>query len=382
MDGGRALLETMGRIYDAALAEDAERVWLDETRRLIGAEHVCLTRVGPAVRWWSCSRISESLRPIAERFVCAPLYVDALDRVPTRAALRLSAFVPTRTLRGTDLYQDLIRPLNGGIAAIYAWRQGAELGAITVCRSAEGDRDFSDADLAVLQRLLPHVQNASRIRARFAGLETALAHARAALDALDDGVAIVDGGCRVRHLNAAAQAIVRDADALTLDRGTLRAVKSRDDLRLQGLLRQALRIASGMRTGRMSAPDRADGSGSTAMRIERPLCRSSLQISAAPAASLAGLDGVDLFPGAAVVVVRDPDRVSAGGAETLMHAFGLTRREAELALALGQGLSLSAAAQRLGVTEGTARQYLKSVFAKTGVHRQAELVRLLLHGAP
>lgn len=54
------------------------------------------------------------------------------------------------------------------------------------------------------------------------------------------------------------------------------------------------------------------------------------------------------------------------------------RREAELALALKRGQPLSVCAVTLGITEGTARQYLKSIFLKTGVQRQAELVKLLL----
>lgn len=36
------------------------------------------------------------------------------------------------------------------------------------------------------------------------------------------------------------------------------------------------------------------------------------------------------------------------------------------------------AAQTLGLAENTVRSYLKSIFGKTGVNRQAELVRLIL----
>lgn len=47
-------------------------------------------------------------------------------------------------------------------------------------------------------------------------------------------------------------------------------------------------------------------------------------------------------------------------------------------LALARGFTLAAAARQLDIGEGTARQYLKSIFGKTGVRRQAELVKLLL----
>ena len=61
--------------------------------------------------------------------------------------------------------------------------------------------------------------------------------------------------------------------------------------------------------------------------------------------------------------------------QRLRIKFGLTHREAALALLLARGLTLGQAAQELGVTEQTGRAYLKQVFQKAGVNRQADLVR-------
>ena len=57
---------------------------------------------------------------------------------------------------------------------------------------------------------------------------------------------------------------------------------------------------------------------------------------------------------------------------------GCTRREARLAQLLAQGSNLRDAASEMGVTYETARGYLKSVFAKTGVRTQSQLVARLL----
>ena len=43
-----------------------------------------------------------------------------------------------------------------------------------------------------------------------------------------------------------------------------------------------------------------------------------------------------------------------------------------------QGSSIAIAADKLGISENTARTQLRSVFGKTNVHRQAELIRLVL----
>lgn len=65
-------------------------------------------------------------------------------------------------------------------------------------------------------------------------------------------------------------------------------------------------------------------------------------------------------------------------AAILADLFGLTLREAELALHLAGGETLSGAAARLGITEQTARFYSKRIYAKTGVSGQGNLIRRVL----
>lgn len=78
---------------------------------------------------------------------------------------------------------------------------------------------------------------------------------------------------------------------------------------------------------------------------------------------------------AALLLVHDPDRTVPLPAERLCRVFGLTPAEAKLAAALAGGSTLGQYAERACIKIGTARWYLKQVLAKTGVHRQSELVR-------
>ena len=57
--------------------------------------------------------------------------------------------------------------------------------------------------------------------------------------------------------------------------------------------------------------------------------------------------------------------------------FDTTLGEARVAALVGSGLPPREAAQRLGISEETARTTLKRVFAKVGVSRQSELAALL-----
>jgi DNA-binding CsgD family transcriptional regulator len=64
----------------------------------------------------------------------------------------------------------------------------------------------------------------------------------------------------------------------------------------------------------------------------------------------------------------------------LMARHGLSANEAALAHALSLGETLSAAGARLNLTEETTRNYSKRIYAKTGTHGQADLVRRVLTG--
>ncbi|MDR6635737.1 DNA-binding CsgD family transcriptional regulator [Phyllobacterium sp. 1468] len=78
-----------------------------------------------------------------------------------------------------------------------------------------------------------------------------------------------------------------------------------------------------------------------------------------------------------VVVFIDPDIYPKPPEIALQNCFGLTPAEARLARLVSSGEELRTVADRLGVTYETARTQLKTVFAKTDTHRQAELGALL-----
>jgi GAF domain-containing protein len=63
--------------------------------------------------------------------------------------------------------------------------------------------------------------------------------------------------------------------------------------------------------------------------------------------------------------------------EALRSNFGLTAAEADIALGIARGETLSALATVRGITIATARTQLKVVFEKLGAHRQSQLVALL-----
>ena len=78
------------------------------------------------------------------------------------------------------------------------------------------------------------------------------------------------------------------------------------------------------------------------------------------------------------LVFSDPARKNITNADAIAHALSLTPSEARIVCGLAEGANVEDAAKMAGVSLSTARTYIKNVFSKTGVSRQAELVRLAL----
>ncbi|MFY9698787.1 MAG: helix-turn-helix transcriptional regulator [Rhodoplanes sp.] len=82
-------------------------------------------------------------------------------------------------------------------------------------------------------------------------------------------------------------------------------------------------------------------------------------------------------PCQAIVVLIDLKKRARPPECDLRACFGLTAAEASLAIQIVSGDDLIAICNKSKIARETARAQLRSIFAKTGVHRQSELVALL-----
>lgn len=82
--------------------------------------------------------------------------------------------------------------------------------------------------------------------------------------------------------------------------------------------------------------------------------------------------------GAVMLSVTAGATPSLPDAEILRERFGLTRREAEVALLLAEGLSNRALAERLFISPHTARHHTEQVFGKLGLKARSALAHTLL----
>ena len=91
-----------------------------------------------------------------------------------------------------------------------------------------------------------------------------------------------------------------------------------------------------------------------------------------------------VWPVAALVLVDHPAGRTRIDPAVAAAALDLTAMESRVAVLLAQGMSVREIVAATARKESTIRSHVKSMFAKHGLSRQAELVRLVLSlaGAP
>ena len=83
-----------------------------------------------------------------------------------------------------------------------------------------------------------------------------------------------------------------------------------------------------------------------------------------------------------MLFLNDPSHSPRVSPEALRDLLGLTQSEAGIAADIGDGMRPTEIAARHGISPNTVRAHLRSIFTKTGVRRQSQLVHLVLHSQP
>jgi DNA-binding CsgD family transcriptional regulator/PAS domain-containing protein len=244
---------------------------------------------------------------------------------------------------------------------------GRSLTGLAVMRWPEG-KAFSQEDCDLLGDIIPHLKRALGLQKHF--VQTDFRH-RSILEALDHvptGIVIPNGDGQIRHANRAAQEIAERADGLSLTRNIITLSRQSEHKDLMMSIRRAVTSAGNgtILPGQAISVTRDDGNTPYPALVST-LWGNNIKL---------GLSVLDAP--LAAIFISDPDRPQEAPAALLERLYGLTPSEAKLVERLIAGDTVKDAAITNGISENTARQYLKSVFQKTGTQRQATLVKKVM----
>jgi DNA-binding CsgD family transcriptional regulator/PAS domain-containing protein len=266
---------------------------------------------------------------------------------------------PRDLLKRSEFYNDCLLP-NGATRCMTAVisRQQDDALVLTAMRG-EGRQPFDTRDSKAIQVLVTHLRRAFMLQKRLQVLEAG----EAVLNTLGLGIMLLGSDGNVVFSNHAAEEILRSDDGLKVRRGQLIASHRERDDELQRLVRYA--------TGRDGSNGCPPGVLVTRLSGRPPFHVTASPLRQTPAAFIHTTAPI------AVVLITDPGKQRPVAAALLMQTYGLTAREASLAIALAGGHSLDEAAEHLQMRYETARTHLRRILSKTETSRQAELVLLL-----
>jgi DNA-binding CsgD family transcriptional regulator/PAS domain-containing protein len=252
-------------------------------------------------------------------------------------------------------YQEFLRPHNLQYFAGVKMAAGNDIWALSIQRSSQ-QGPFSPSEIQKLCTLSKKVASA-------AALARALGHASAnaaveAIELSNSAVALLNRSGEILRLNRAAESLLGSE---------LRVLKRRlvsYDQSATIALDRALHALLWAKTNAALMPPVA-----LPRRSKRPILAHPIKLATVSASIFVDCQ--------AILVLVDLEQRPRPPQEALRTSFELTPAEARIAVRVGAGEDLVSIADELGIAKETARRQLASVFQKTGVNRQAELVSLL-----
>lgn len=359
------------QLYDGAGQTPPWSAFLEQMRSLLQANYVTMILRPPSPEHsWQVAFSGVAKPAIAELYNTFFYAVDPFVNLPLDRVVTVGEIVPEEDWLRSAIYREFLLPL--GVQHYL----GADLssGGEVCCRlrvsRSKHAGNFSVHERAICQLLLPHIRNAVKLRSSIDVAEAERSLYAGALERLSVGAVILDKNGKIMHCNRAAEQILAERDGLSVVHDCLQASIGLESRELRQLIERAIRGDAGEQG---LQPQVVSG-----MSLTRTSGRPNLGIVVRPA-PLTEWSELPNRP-AVLVIIRDAEQKLQASQSSLKQLYGFTPAESALVLKLLAGLTVDEASVELNISRNTARSQLRGVFAKTGVTRQTELVRLLLSG--
>lgn len=370
------VFDLIGQIYDAAVAPDLWRLFLEALAAAVGggAAQMALSlpregQLGVASANWEGE---VATREYAEYFYAHDPWMQRAHEIRSGlgAPVDWAALEPPEHTRRTVFWNDFLRRHGIGYEApigVVLRREGSRSTGACSVHPLKDQKPYGPDESQLMATLGPHLLRAVRIHELLSEHQTTRSAEAEALDRMPFGVLLVDARGRIVQANSFARRLLSDGDGLRADGTRMAGGTPAITHALSRLIGEAIEAGS----------DPAARMGG-AISLPRPIPRRALEALVVP--TRLGPSSWTTDRGLAAVFVSDPDERAEPPADLLRRLYGLTPAEAGVAARLGAGATIDEVAEGMRLTRNTARFYLKRVFAKTGTRRQAELVRLLTTG--
>lgn len=304
---------------------------------------------------------AESDNPYSSHFYT----MDPFVNLPEGKIVALDEIVNAGALEDSEFYQQLLQP--NGIYYILAtdFRESDGISASLRLLRGKSREAFGEGPRQVLSLLLPHLRQILTLYRQRDSVESERSLFERAVNHMSLACIILDENRRVIRTNSGADRLLECKEEISIEGDKLHLSTRQKSQDLQAAIGETL---AAQRSGqfdmaRVMTVPLVTGSPGLGL-VLKPVPRS------------------DWFEGqstpSVVVFISDPQQALSTSAEALRVLFDLTAAEAKLTLLLAEGNSLDKVVKQLGISTHTGRAHLRSIFAKTGVTQQTQLVSLIL----
>lgn len=297
-----------------------------------------------------------------------PLW-DNTESLPAGKVFTLDTLMPRQDFVKTPVFNEWWKTADYGFEMLGANLLVEDQMSSLICVvNARGSDPPDSGQARLFEATLRHIARAARMHRQLWTLDVMHGAAPERFESLRQGAILVDAAANVLFANALARAVLDKGNGLVLKGGCLASTDGADTL-------QRLITSCAHGVGPLRGPLGGE------LDIPRGLNRLCLRVRVTPIRSKdpdCRIPWLGVCAPAAIVTVVDPETERRQLAQNLHSRFGLTGAESGLAAEILKGDGRAAAARRRGISVATARAQLSSIFEKTGTHRQAELVHLLL----
>jgi DNA-binding CsgD family transcriptional regulator/PAS domain-containing protein len=368
MDDREQLSALIGDIYDAVFDPDHRTEVLDKIADFTGGHSSgLLSKHAPSKSeslYCYIGHDPESLQAYSE---CYPKLDSTADpqSVGVEQIVSAADLVPYDEFRRGRFYREWARPHGWvDIASAVIEKSATSCTFLSVARD-EASGLVDDEMRRRMALVIPHVRRALLIGKTLRHKQAEATCFSDILDGLSAGMILIDANGRVVHANAAGNTILEAADFL---RQTACGRLVAGDAPVNTALREIL-LAAG--TGDAALGLRGIALPLTAQNGERYVAH------VLPLTSGARRDAGLAYHAAAALFVRKAALEAFSPSDVIGEMYRLTPTELRVLLAIVDVGGVPEVAASLGVAATTIKTHLSRLFEKTGVTRQADLVKLV-----
>lgn len=277
--------------------------------------------------------------------------------------------VPRDEFLASRFYREFLSTIGIGrvcLGLVFDGAPGLTPTSLSIFRDAH-EPAFNKSDAQWMRLLISHVSRGLGLMQRLDTARLQRTSLLASFDRLSFGVALLGQNMQVLHLNEAAQTATRRRDGIVVG-----ANGQLDSKASQGRSQSLSHWLGAARDVPVTKQTHfLDG-----FRVDRSNGEQYV-VQCAPVSATSGW-AAQSEEVRFVVFITDPAALNLPSVASLVKLFGLTEKQAKVALEFVTGATYRVAARRQRISEETVRSHVKAIYLKTRVNRQADLVRLVL----